>query len=202
VVDIARETSGGFVRGHFVMEEAADGRSPGQPGMGGGDGGGSSGGRGRRRRLVVEFQNENLLAYMLPEEAPSPLPSATPLQPPEGGAPSSATLQPPFSPPSATPSQPPEADAPTAAPSPTAVPVLPLACVPNLICSLETSSGCAVATEELRYGLRLALLALPAHELLRTPQALQVVGPAAFGYSGDAERGIGNVRSLGAAMRV
>lgn len=37
-------------------------------------------------------------------------------------------------------------------------------------------------TEEVRYGMRVTLLLLPAPPLLRTPQALAVVGPAAFGY--------------------
>lgn len=46
------------------------------------------------------------------------------------------------------------------------------------------ADGLPVATEELRYGLRLAVLGLPAHPLLTTPQALVVVGPAAFGHGG------------------
>lgn len=56
-------------------------------------------------------------------------------------------------------------------------------CVPDLICVLETSSGAAVATEDLRYGLVVSVLVLPAHPLLRTGAALKVVGPAAFGYA-------------------
>eukprot|EP00879_Flechtneria_rotunda_P002708 GHRR01002914.1.p2 GENE.GHRR01002914.1~~GHRR01002914.1.p2 ORF type:complete len:181 (-),score=92.17 GHRR01002914.1:1477-2019(-) len=58
-----------------------------------------------------------------------------------------------------------------------------LACVPDLICCLESSSGAAIGTEDIRYGLWLSVLVLPAHPLLRTPEALKVVGPAAFGYS-------------------
>jgi DUF917 family protein len=57
-----------------------------------------------------------------------------------------------------------------------------LGCVPDLICCLDSSSGEAVATEDMRYGLWLSVLLLPAHPLLRTPAALEVVGPAAFGY--------------------
>ena len=34
----------------------------------------------------------------------------------------------------------------------------------------------------MRYGLRAAVLVLPAHPLLTTPAALAVVGPAAFGH--------------------
>jgi hypothetical protein len=33
----------------------------------------------------------------------------------------------------------------------------------------------------LRYGQRVAVIALPCHPLLRTPEALAVVGPRAFG---------------------
>ncbi len=39
-----------------------------------------------------------------------------------------------------------------------------------------------ITTEMLRYGQRIAVLGLPAHALMRTPEALKVVGPAAFGY--------------------
>jgi hypothetical protein len=45
-----------------------------------------------------------------------------------------------------------------------------------------------VGTEELRYGLRLALLHLPAHPLLRSPEALAVVGPHAFGYQAEQQQ--------------
>ena len=37
-------------------------------------------------------------------------------------------------------------------------------------------------TEEVRYGLRVAVVAMPAPPLLTTPTALKVVGPQAFGY--------------------
>ena len=37
-------------------------------------------------------------------------------------------------------------------------------------------------TEMLRYGLRVAVLAMPAPRELKTPEALAVVGPGAFGY--------------------
>jgi DUF917 family protein len=36
----------------------------------------------------------------------------------------------------------------------------------------------------LRYGQRVAILALPCHALMRTPAALAVVGPQAFGLDG------------------
>ena len=58
-----------------------------------------------------------------------------------------------------------------------------LACVPDLICLVELESGEAVTTDELRYGLRVALLVLPVPPLMSTAKALQVVGPQAFGYT-------------------
>ena len=214
VVDVVRETSKGFVRGHFVTEELEeeeeDSRSRGRlRAWGGGSSagaslsgqsqgsawnGGGSMGAGSGRHLVVEFQNENLLAYLLPAEdvatapaAPFITHSSTTPQPSPGGE-------------GALPTAPAEAAHPASgADLPQQGRVMPLACVPDLICSLETASGRAVATEELRYGLRLSVITLPAHALLLTPEALAVAGPAAFGYSGDMEHGIGNVRSLAAA---
>jgi len=55
-------------------------------------------------------------------------------------------------------------------------------CVPDLIVVLDADTGLPIATEMLRYGQRIAVLCLPAHALLRSPEALAVVGPAAFGY--------------------
>ncbi len=55
-------------------------------------------------------------------------------------------------------------------------------CVPDLIVVLDADTGLPITTEMLRYGQRIAVLGLPAHALLRTPEALAVVGPAAFGY--------------------
>jgi uncharacterized protein len=55
------------------------------------------------------------------------------------------------------------------------------ACVPDLVVILDVDTGHAITTDVLRYGQRVAVLALPCHPLLRTPQALAVVGPAAFG---------------------
>jgi len=57
-----------------------------------------------------------------------------------------------------------------------------LATVPDLICVVDTATGEPVTTELLRYGLRVTVIGIPAHPLLRTSAALDVVGPAAFGY--------------------
>lgn len=56
------------------------------------------------------------------------------------------------------------------------------ASVPDLIIVLDADTGHSITTEVLRFGLRVSVLALPCHRLLRTPEALEVIGPAAFGY--------------------
>jgi DUF917 family protein len=62
---------------------------------------------------------------------------------------------------------------------------VPVATVPDLICMVDVESGQPITTEVLRYGLRVAVLGIPCHPLLRTPQALAVIGPRAFGYDLD-----------------
>ena len=57
-----------------------------------------------------------------------------------------------------------------------------LCTVPDLICIISLEDGEPIGTEALRYGLRVAVLALPAPRELKTPEALAVVGPRAFGY--------------------
>ena len=59
---------------------------------------------------------------------------------------------------------------------------MPVATVPDLICMVDLESGQPITTEVLRYGLRVAVLGLPCHPLLSTPEALAVIGPQAFGY--------------------
>ncbi len=54
--------------------------------------------------------------------------------------------------------------------------------VPDLIVILDADSGEAISTEMLRYGQRVAVLAIPCHPLLRSPEALEVVGPKGFGF--------------------
>ena len=57
-----------------------------------------------------------------------------------------------------------------------------LAVVPDLICIVDQDSAEPITTEILRYGMRVVVMAIPASEMLKTPEALRVVGPAAFGY--------------------
>jgi uncharacterized protein len=55
--------------------------------------------------------------------------------------------------------------------------------VPDLITIAETDTGTPVSTDIVRPGLRVTVIGLPASPLLRTPAALQSVGPQAFGYN-------------------
>lgn len=56
-----------------------------------------------------------------------------------------------------------------------------LVVVPDLICVLDRETAMPITTEELRYGQRVAVLAIGAPAALQTPAALAVVGPAGFG---------------------
>lgn len=60
-----------------------------------------------------------------------------------------------------------------------------LATVPDLITVLEAESGEPITTEELRYGLRTRVIAAPCHDLWRTAEGLELVGPRYFGYDLD-----------------
>ena len=57
-----------------------------------------------------------------------------------------------------------------------------MAVVPDLICLVDEDSAEPITTEIVRYGLRVVALGIPAPEMLKTPEALAVIGPAAFGY--------------------
>ena len=54
--------------------------------------------------------------------------------------------------------------------------------VPDLIMNLELETGEPITTEMLRYGQQLAVIGIPAHDLMKSERALEVVGPKAFGY--------------------
>jgi DUF917 family protein len=57
-----------------------------------------------------------------------------------------------------------------------------VATVPDLICIVNREDGDPITTEMLRYGYRVVVVGIPCSPLLRTPEALEVVGPPAFGY--------------------
>ncbi len=59
------------------------------------------------------------------------------------------------------------------------------ATVPDLITLITTDRGEPLTTELVSYGSRADVLVLPCADLLRTSQALSVVGPRAFGLKTD-----------------
>ena len=61
----------------------------------------------------------------------------------------------------------------------------PKVVVPDLITLVSTDRGEPLTTEVVRYGFRADVLTIPCSELLKTPEALEVVGPRAFGYDLD-----------------
>lgn len=58
----------------------------------------------------------------------------------------------------------------------------PVVTVPDLVCIVNREDGEPVTTEMLRYGFRVSVIGIPCSPMLRTPEALAVVGPRAFGY--------------------
>lgn len=60
-----------------------------------------------------------------------------------------------------------------------------VATVPDLITIVTDDTGEPISTEILRYGLRVAVIALPGAAALKTQRGLEVVGPRAFGYDVD-----------------
>ncbi|QCO98427.1 DUF917 domain-containing protein [Arthrobacter sp. 24S4-2] len=57
-----------------------------------------------------------------------------------------------------------------------------LASVPDLITIFDTATSMPIATESLRYGQRITVLAWPSDPVWRTAAGLATAGPAAFGY--------------------
>jgi uncharacterized protein len=60
-----------------------------------------------------------------------------------------------------------------------------LASVPDLIMVLDTETGEATTTEDLRYGFRVTVLGAPCDPRWRTEAGLGLVGPRYFGYDFD-----------------
>lgn len=55
------------------------------------------------------------------------------------------------------------------------------AIVPDLICIMNTETAEPITSEELRYGQRVTVVAVSVPQIMRTPEALEVFGPACFG---------------------
>jgi DUF917 family protein len=68
--------------------------------------------------------------------------------------------------------------------------------VPDLICVLEAESGEPITTEALRYGQRVVVVGISTPEIMRTPEALAVFGPACFGLT-DGFRPVEDVVPVG-----
>jgi DUF917 family protein len=60
-----------------------------------------------------------------------------------------------------------------------------LAIVPDLITVLDAESAAPITTEALRYGQRVRVFAISTPPIMRTPEALEVFGPRAFGLDQD-----------------
>jgi hypothetical protein len=58
-----------------------------------------------------------------------------------------------------------------------------IAVVPDLICMVDLTTAAPITTEVVRYGLRAAVIGIPAPALMKSAMALDVVGPSAFGYT-------------------
>ncbi|MEM7342788.1 MAG: DUF917 domain-containing protein [Chloroflexota bacterium] len=56
------------------------------------------------------------------------------------------------------------------------------AMVPDLICVLDSRTAQPIATETIRYGQQVKVMAVSAPEMLRTSEALAVFGPQVFGF--------------------
>lgn len=56
------------------------------------------------------------------------------------------------------------------------------AMTPDLICLLDLESGQPITTEQIRYGLRVVVFALPCNSQWRSEAGLELVGPEYFGY--------------------
>ncbi|USQ79152.1 DUF917 domain-containing protein [Ornithinimicrobium faecis] len=63
-----------------------------------------------------------------------------------------------------------------------------LATTPDLIMVLEHDSGEPITTEGLRYGQRVRVIAAPSDPRWHSAEALQMVGPAYFGYAVEGHR--------------
>lgn len=65
-----------------------------------------------------------------------------------------------------------------------------VATTPDLIIGLDTDTGEAVTTEQLRFGTRISLIVAPADERWHSEGGLELAGPRYFGYDTDPVRPI------------
>ena len=60
-----------------------------------------------------------------------------------------------------------------------------LAIVPDLVCVVDAETAEPITTEALRYGQRVRVIATSCAPIMRTPEALAIFGPRAFGIEAD-----------------
>ncbi|MCH8060110.1 MAG: DUF917 domain-containing protein [Proteobacteria bacterium] len=60
-----------------------------------------------------------------------------------------------------------------------------VATVPDLICVIDCDTLLPITSERLRYGLRIGVIGVPAPALYKSPEALAVTNPRAFGFDID-----------------
>ncbi|WP_433334503.1 DUF917 domain-containing protein [Spirillospora sp. CA-294931] len=60
-----------------------------------------------------------------------------------------------------------------------------IASTPDIIMTLEAETGEPIPAEEIRYGFRVAAVALPGDERWRSPAGIELSGPRRFGYDFD-----------------
>ncbi|MFQ6034016.1 MAG: DUF917 domain-containing protein [Candidatus Bipolaricaulia bacterium] len=56
---------------------------------------------------------------------------------------------------------------------------------PDLIAILDSETGEPIRTDVMKYGYRGTIVLIPAHERMRTPKGIEIVGPHHFGYNLD-----------------
>lgn len=191
VVDVQRATTAGFARGHLDVEGSACGSSA--------SGSGRDGASGGTRTLRILFQNEFTVARLLEPAAPeggegTPAGAAATAAV-EAAAGEVLAVVPDLIILQERSSECAEQGRRRVWRRQSLLPLLVAAPAPALpahiarppaalrpVRILNNTDGLPVATEEVRYGLRVTVSALPAHPLLTTPEALAVVGPAAFGH--------------------
>ncbi len=61
----------------------------------------------------------------------------------------------------------------------------PVGTTPEILCVLDSGTGEALGTEVIAYGQRVRVIALDVPAALKTPAALDLVGPRAFGFDFD-----------------
>ncbi|AAY81333.1 DUF917 domain-containing protein [Sulfolobus acidocaldarius] len=62
-----------------------------------------------------------------------------------------------------------------------------LVSVPDLITVLDMFTFKPITTDRIKYGQKVLIIGIPAHERLRTKEALKYIGPRVFGYNIDYE---------------